>query len=197
MSGASWSVEGTKKGSLPLSIEKRPCGKMVTVISNVTHPDKLLTELQSMLGAGGSVKGNAIEVQGEHTARVTKYLLAHRSQLSKVAGCKEKDSGKEGKAGGTSGSAIAAPQNPVPSQGVSKEDDRRESGKPRWSAARVAAAQAARDRSARAALGAPPGWDDDPRRCPFNWIYCSGVCTTQTMEEFARRKQQVNRPSAP
>jgi hypothetical protein len=168
----------------------------VTVISNVTHPDKLLTELQSMLGAGGSVKGNAIEVQGEHTARVTKYLLAHRSQLSKVAGCKEKDaSGKEGKAGGTPGSA-SAEQNPLPSQGASKEDDRRESGKPRWSAARVAAAQAARDRSARAALGAPPGWDDDPRRCPFNWIYCSGVCTTQTMEEFARRKQQVHRFAA-
>ncbi len=164
---------------------------MVTVISNVTHPDKLLTELQSMLGAGGSVKGNSIEVQGEHTARVTKYLLAHRSQLSKVAGCKEKEgSGKDGKTGGNSGAS--AVQNPPPSQGPSKEDDRRESGKPRWSTARVAAAQAARDRSARAALGAPPGWDDDPRRCPFNWIYCSGVCTTQTMEEFARRKQQVS-----
>ena len=182
MGDNSWKVEGTKKGGIPLSVEKRPCGKTVTVVNNVTNPEKLLSDLQSMLGAGGSVKGNAIEVQGEHMARINKYLLAHKSQLTKVAGCKEP---KVGDRPGDN-SAQSAPPGPC------KDEDRRESGKPRWSAAKVAAAQAARDRKAKDAVGAPPGWDEDPRRCPFNWIYCSGICTTQTMEEFARRKQQVS-----
>ncbi len=166
-----------------MSVEKRPCGKLVTVVNNVTNPEKLLSDLQSMLGAGGSVKGNAIEVQGEHTDRVTKYLMAHKSQLVKVANCKEpKPSVKPGESSSSSKDIIQEPP---------KDEQRRESGKPRWSATKVATVQAAKERNARTALGAPPGWDDDPRRCPFNWIYCSGICTTQTMEEFARRKQQV------
>ena len=154
MDQRSWRLEGTKKGNIPLSIEKRPCGKIVTVVSNVTNPEKLLSDLQSMLGAGGSVKGNTVEVQGEHTARVTKYLLAHKSQLSKVAGCKEPKPPEIRNGDSTIQPTIQEP---------SKDEQRRESGKPRWSAVKVAAVQAAIDRNARSGLAAPPGWDDDPR----------------------------------
>jgi len=41
-----WKVHGTKKGALPISVEKRPCGKKVTLINNVTNPGALLHELK-------------------------------------------------------------------------------------------------------------------------------------------------------
>jgi len=41
-----WKVHGTKKGALPISLEKRPCGKKVTIITNVTNPVALLQELK-------------------------------------------------------------------------------------------------------------------------------------------------------
>jgi hypothetical protein len=150
----------------------------------VFNSSKLLGELQTLLGAGGSAKPGVVEIQGEHIDRVTKYLLAHKSQLKNIAGCKEKEV-LPVKNGGPGTIQVEA------SNRSTKDEERKESGKERWSATRLAAVQAARDRSATASLKAPAGWDDDPRRCPFNWIYCSGVCTTQSMEEYARRKQQV------
>jgi hypothetical protein len=42
-----WSLHGTKKGTLPISLEKRPCGKRVTIISNITNASVLLSELKN------------------------------------------------------------------------------------------------------------------------------------------------------
>ena len=39
-------MHGTKKGALPIAVEKRPCGKKVTLIANVTNPGALLHELK-------------------------------------------------------------------------------------------------------------------------------------------------------
>jgi hypothetical protein len=38
---------------------------------------------------------------------------------------------------------------------------------------------------------APAGWNDDPRRCPFDWLYCSGVCMELTPAEFKASRQHV------
>jgi len=74
-------VGATKKGELPLRIEKRPRGKRVTLIPNVVgDASKLARALMSMLGVGGTArqgeKGSwAVEVQGEQIPRVTQALL--------------------------------------------------------------------------------------------------------------------------
>ena len=45
-----WLVEGTKKGAIPIRVEKRPLGKKVTIISNVrggsAAPGELITALR-------------------------------------------------------------------------------------------------------------------------------------------------------
>mmetsp|Transcript_122291 Transcript_122291/g.237842 ORF Transcript_122291/g.237842 Transcript_122291/m.237842 type:complete len:856 (+) Transcript_122291:73-2640(+) len=74
-------VGATKKGELPLRIEKRARGKKVTLIPNVVgDASKLARALMGMLGVGGTArqgeKGSwAVEVQGEQTARVTQALI--------------------------------------------------------------------------------------------------------------------------
>ncbi|CAK0792098.1 unnamed protein product, partial [Prorocentrum cordatum] len=86
-------VGATKKGELPLRVEKRARGKKVTVIPNVTgDASKLARALQTMLGVGGTVRqveggAWAVEVQGEQVGRVTRALLDFRclQGLTKVA----------------------------------------------------------------------------------------------------------------
>lgn len=76
-----FSVAATKKGEVPLRVEKRAKGKKVTIISNVNGDAvRLVRALQTLLGTGGSVrqaeKGSwAVEVQGDQVSRVTKALL--------------------------------------------------------------------------------------------------------------------------
>lgn len=42
-----WEVNGTKKGALPVKVEKRPKGKTVTILSNVyKEPQLLLTQVK-------------------------------------------------------------------------------------------------------------------------------------------------------
>jgi translation initiation factor 1 (eIF-1/SUI1) len=188
MASSGWKVVGTKKGSLPVSVEKRPCGKIVTIVHNVTNPEKLQSELQSLLGAGGSRSSNSVEIQGNHTDRITKYLFDHKSQLSQVSGCKEKEVKQDKE---THRGLVAPPLNSLSSKNSVRDEERKDIGKPRWSASRLAAARAAAGLERAAA---PAGWDEDPRRCPFNWLYCSGDCTKQTNEDFALRKLQALAP---
>ena len=69
-----WSVRGTKKGALPVAVEKRTHHK-VTVIKNVTNPALLASALQKALGTGGSVSPNGdVEVQGQLVRRVERFL---------------------------------------------------------------------------------------------------------------------------
>ena len=73
-----FSVKRTKKGKLPISYENRAKGKKVTVISNVTGDSGiLLQELKKKIVAGGVVRGDTVEIQGDHQAVVEKFLAGH------------------------------------------------------------------------------------------------------------------------
>jgi translation initiation factor 1 len=63
-----------------LRVEKRPKGKVVTVVADL-DPDgndlpALAARLKDACGAGGTVKDGAIELQGDHLARAQKALEA-------------------------------------------------------------------------------------------------------------------------
>lgn len=64
---------------LTVRTETRRYGKPVTVVEGFRETDTaaLASELKSALGAGGTVKEGAIEVQGDHERRV-RDLLAER-----------------------------------------------------------------------------------------------------------------------
>lgn len=50
-------------------------GKTVTVISNYKGDlKKMLKDLQKLCGAGGSVKGQNVEIQGDHRDRIAIYF---------------------------------------------------------------------------------------------------------------------------
>lgn len=71
----SLTITATKKGSLPIGIEKRAKGKKVTVLKNLRgDKEQLLKALKDAIGAGGSVQGDQIELQGEHPERVEAFL---------------------------------------------------------------------------------------------------------------------------
>lgn len=73
-----FAVKRTKKGKIPISYENRSKGKKVTVVSNVTgDPGILLQELKKKIGAGGVVRGETVEIQGDHQVLVEKFLTGH------------------------------------------------------------------------------------------------------------------------
>ena len=56
-----YSVGGTKKGAMPVSVEKRAKGKVVTVIANLGGDLKTLcTELKHALGTGGLLRDDQV-----------------------------------------------------------------------------------------------------------------------------------------
>ena len=61
-----------------LSVEKRKKGKIVTVIRGLAPEandlGELLSRLKSDCGAGGTVKDDCLEIQGEHLDRVREIL---------------------------------------------------------------------------------------------------------------------------
>lgn len=60
-------VSRTRKGGLPIFLEKRANGKPATVIRNVTgDADALLTLLKKKCGAGGTIRDGDVEIQGDH-----------------------------------------------------------------------------------------------------------------------------------
>eukprot|EP00668_Euglena_longa_P036439 GGOE01046837.1.p1 GENE.GGOE01046837.1~~GGOE01046837.1.p1 ORF type:complete len:221 (+),score=58.91 GGOE01046837.1:61-723(+) len=72
-----YTVAGTKKGGIPLSVETRAKGKKVTVLRNIEGDlTALLRDLKDQLGAGGVVhdNGTELEVQGEHEKRIEAFL---------------------------------------------------------------------------------------------------------------------------
>ena len=94
-------VTGSKKGGFPVTIEKRSCGKRVTVVRNVVGDSSaLLSGLKKKLGCGGVIsKDGIIEIQGERQSAVEKYLtemncLKSVSKAKKVAAAPAKKEGK-------------------------------------------------------------------------------------------------------
>ena len=62
-----------------LAIENRQRGKSVTVVRGLAAGDNdlpdLLTRLKAACGAGGTIKEDAIEIQGQHLERVRSLLV--------------------------------------------------------------------------------------------------------------------------
>lgn len=71
-------VKACKSGDLPLTVEKRKHNRLVTIISNVSGDiSLLLQELKQTLGSGGSYDATTeqLEVQGDHTDRISTFLV--------------------------------------------------------------------------------------------------------------------------
>jgi translation initiation factor 1 (eIF-1/SUI1) len=85
-------VGGTKKGGMPVTTEKRPRGKTVTVIGNVKgDKEELIRLLKSHLGCGGHASGHdRVEIQGDHASAIQDLLLKHGGSgaMKGVAGLK-------------------------------------------------------------------------------------------------------------
>ena len=64
------------KQRLRLQVERRKKGKQVTVIRDLHELDQpdVLTELKNVCGAGGTIKEQVIEIQGDHLERVQAWL---------------------------------------------------------------------------------------------------------------------------
>ncbi|HOF42087.1 MAG TPA: hypothetical protein PLD73_18610 [Candidatus Hydrogenedentes bacterium] len=71
----SYQVARTRKGAYDLAFEHRAKGKGVTVLRRVTGDlDSLLNELKKRCGAGGTIREDAIELQGDHRKAIEFYL---------------------------------------------------------------------------------------------------------------------------
>ena len=61
-----------------LSLEKRKKGKVVTVIGGLSAADNdlasLLTQLKNSCGAGGTIEGDELEIQGDQRDKLLKKL---------------------------------------------------------------------------------------------------------------------------
>ena len=67
-----------KQQTAKLAIEKRKKGKIVTVIRGLSATANdlpaLLSRLKTSIGAGGSLEGDELEIQGEHLERIRLLL---------------------------------------------------------------------------------------------------------------------------
>jgi len=114
---AAYSVCATKKGAVPLSIDKRRFGKLVTRVENVSGDvSALCTALKNALGAGGHVDGSCIEVQGDQREVLGPWLIAQ--------GCVK---------------GLRHEKPPAPAEEQDSEAAGKERRKPRWDAAMAAA----------------------------------------------------------
>jgi len=73
---AAFKVARTRKGGFNLAIERRSGGKSVTVVKYIEHgAEELLVALKKHCGAGGALREDGIEIQGEHRERIEKFLV--------------------------------------------------------------------------------------------------------------------------
>ena len=67
-----------KQQTARLAVEKRKQGKLVTVVRGLTAIGNdlpaLLTRIKTTLGAGGTLAGEELEIQGDHLERVRQLL---------------------------------------------------------------------------------------------------------------------------
>ena len=67
-----------EKQTARLSIEKRKKGKVVTVVGGFPAAGNdlpgLLAELKNLCGAGGTLKDEVLEIQGQHLDRIRDHL---------------------------------------------------------------------------------------------------------------------------
>jgi translation initiation factor 1 len=67
-----------KQQTARLAIEKRKKGKLVTVVRGLSAAGNdlpaLLSRLKTSIGAGGTIEGEELEIQGTHLDRVRHFL---------------------------------------------------------------------------------------------------------------------------
>jgi translation initiation factor 1 (eIF-1/SUI1) len=72
-----FAVAKTRKGGWPVSLEKRPGGRVVTVIHNVTgDAQALLSLLRKRCGVGGALRDGTVELQGDQRSKVASFLAS-------------------------------------------------------------------------------------------------------------------------
>lgn len=70
-----WRVKKTSKGGWPVRMEKRPGGKVATIVERIEgDAQALCNALKKKLATGGAVKEGCIELQGDHVKNVTAFL---------------------------------------------------------------------------------------------------------------------------
>jgi translation initiation factor 1 len=75
-----------EKQTARLSVEKRKKGKVVTIVQGLSGAGNdlaaLLAELKNLCGAGGTLKEDILEIQGQHLDRVRSHLanLGYRTK---------------------------------------------------------------------------------------------------------------------
>ena len=65
------------KQKLKIRVERRKRGKVVTVICGLAADDArsaLLTELKNLVGSGGTIRDDNLEIQGDHAANLSSSL---------------------------------------------------------------------------------------------------------------------------
>ncbi len=74
-----------EKQTARLAVEKRKKGKVVTVVQGLPAEENdlpaLLGQLKTACGAGGTVKDDTLEIQGDHLQRVRELLLRLRYRV--------------------------------------------------------------------------------------------------------------------
>lgn len=68
-----------------IAVEKRKKGKVVTAISGLPAADNdlgfICTQLKNICGAGGTVDGDLIEIQGQHAQAASEFLASMGYQV--------------------------------------------------------------------------------------------------------------------
>jgi len=62
---------------LKIRVERRKRGKVVTVICGVADDDAragLLTDLKNLVGSGGTIRDDNLEIQGDHVTNLSRFL---------------------------------------------------------------------------------------------------------------------------
>lgn len=72
---AAFRVGKTRQGGWPLRLEKRPGGKVATVLERIEGDgDALLTLLRKRCATGGAYADGVLTLQGDHQAAIAKML---------------------------------------------------------------------------------------------------------------------------
>jgi len=78
-------------GKVRVSVEKQGRGgKIVTMIGGLSFSEEVLKsivgDLKKLCGAGGSIKNNVVEIQGDHADQVLEYLRSKHINAKRSGG---------------------------------------------------------------------------------------------------------------
>lgn len=170
-----FTVHATKKGELPISLDKRKWGKLVTRVDNVGGDvDSLCTAIKGALGTGGHSLPGAVEVQGDQREAISAWLV----ESGCIKGLRRNK---------------AVEVTAVEQDASAGEDAAKERRKPRWDAGRAACSHTASGAEPEGVAGTPAGDRTDPRFQSFCTLWRSWIFWNHDYgmlrERFAQRAQ--------